>query len=135
MKIMLDENAIMPVRALPGDAGLDIMTPITFVVPPDKWKIVDTGVHVLIPYGFVGLLTSKSGLMAKGITTAGTIDNGYTGSIRAVVYNHSDKPMVFERGQKITQLVVMPILLPYLETVDSMPATERGDNGFGSTGV
>lgn len=134
MKIMLDENAIMPVRALPGDAGLDIMTPITFAVPANQQKIVDTGVHVLIPYGFVGLLTSKSGLMAKGITTAGTIDNGYTGSIKAVVYNHSNKPIVFERGQKITQLVVLPILLPYLETVDSLPDTERGSNGFGSTG-
>ena len=134
MKIMLDEFAYMPERAHPDDAGLDILSPF------DKWvyahgvTIIDTGVHVEIPKGYVGMLTSKSSLMAKGVTTRGTIDCGYTGSIKAVVYN--DGPFSFEvrKGNKITQLVIVPCLIPEIEVVDELEETDRGENGFGSSG-
>jgi dUTP pyrophosphatase len=96
--------------------------------------MIETGVHAEIPVGYVGLLTSKSGLMSKGITSRGTIDSGYTGSIKAVLYNHSHKPFKVEAGQKITQMVILPIITPELEVVDSLEETDRADGGFGSSG-
>ena len=81
------------------------------------------------------MITSKSGLMAKeGITSRGTIDCGYAGSIQAVLFNHSRKDYRVEKGQKITQLVIMPIITPELELVDRLEDTERGEGGFGSSG-
>ena len=72
--------------------------------------------------------------MQKGITSRGTIDSGYTGSIRAVLFNHRKMDVHIEKGQKITQLVIMPIITPDLELVDSLEDTERGEGGFGSSG-
>ena len=135
MKILLDPGAIMPTRAHETDAGLDLYSPVRKVIRANDRERIDTGVHVEIPQGYVGMITSKSGLMAKeGITSRGTIDCGYTGSIQAVLFNHSRKDYIVEKGQKITQLVIMPIITPTLELVDSLDDTERGAGGFGSTG-
>ena len=135
MKILLDPGAIMPTRAHETDAGLDLYSPVRQVIRANDREKIDTGVHVEIPQGYVGMITSKSGLMAKeGITSRGTIDCGYTGSIQAVLFNHSRKDYIVEKGQKITQLVIMPIITPTLELVDSLDDTERGAGGFGSTG-
>lgn len=135
MKVMLDPGAYMPVRAHENDAGLDLFAMEGKIIPPCGSAKFDTGVHVEIPKGYVGMITSKSGLMAKnGITSRGTIDSGYVGSIQAVLFNHSHKCIQIERGQKITQLVIMPIITPELEVVDSLEETERGEGGFGSTG-
>lgn len=135
MKIKLSPGAIIPSRAHPTDGGLDLYSPVRKVIRSNDWESIDTGVHVEIPDGYVGMITSKSGLMAKeGITSRGTIDCGYTGSIKAVLFNHSKKDYIVEKGQKITQLVIMPIITPELELVDSLEETDRGENGFGSTG-
>lgn len=136
MKVVLDPGAIMPTRAHSTDAGLDLFSPVRKVIRANDWVSIDTGVHVKIHEGYVGMITSKSGLMAKeGITSRGTIDCGYTGSIKAVLFNHSGKDYIVEKGQKITQLVIMPIITPELELTDSMEETERGNGGFGSTGM
>lgn len=135
MRIVLDKGALMPTRGHNTDAGLDLRTPVTRVAYPHSSICIDTGVHVEIPEGYCGLLKSKSGLNTKFmIQTEGVIDAGYTGSIVVPVYNHSDEPYIFGAGDKITQLVIVPILLPELELVDSLEETDRGDNGFGSTG-
>lgn len=135
MKIMLDEFSTMPTRAHEHDAGLDLYAAETAYIAPNTWVAVSTGTHAAIPRGFVGLLTSKSGLMAKhGITCRGTIDADFTGSIKAVLFNHSDKVFKVEQGQKVTQMVLVPIITPELELVDKLEETERGDNGFGSSG-
>lgn len=136
MKIKIDEGAYMPVRAHDTDAGMDLMTPIPFVVEPHSSVTVDTGVHIELPPNTVGMLKSKSGLNVKhGITSEGVIDVGYTGSIVAKLYNHGDEPVIFVAGNKITQLVIMPIIIPdKLEVVESLEDTERGDKGFGSSG-
>ena len=135
MKIVLDCGAFMPQRAHPTDAGLDLFSTETKAIPPHGWLAFDTGVHVEIPHGYVGLITSKSGLMKKnGVTSRGTIDEGFTGSIQAVLFNGDDKPLWIERGQKITQLVVIPCITPEIEVVDQLEKTERGEGGFGSTG-
>lgn len=135
MKVVLDSGAIMPRRAHEYDAGLDLFSPVRQVIRAGEWVSIDTGVHLEIPMGYVGLITSKSGLMSKeGITSRGTVDYGYTGSIRAVLFNHSMKDYIVEKGQKITQLVLLPIITPDLEVVDHLEDTERGSGGFGSTG-
>ena len=135
MKIVLDENAIMPTRAHSTDAGLDLYSPKELVIRPHNSATVDTGVHVEIPEGYAGFLKSKSGLNVKwSIQSDGVIDTGYTGSIVVKLYNHANVPYVVKKKDKITQLVLMKIGLPELEVVDSLEATERGDNGFGSSG-
>lgn len=135
MKIKLDEGAFMPERAHVLDAGLDIRTPVDVLVPAYGSVVIDTGVHVAIPMGYVGMLKSKSGLNIKsGITSEGVIDAGYTGSIVAKLYNNNDTAKILNRGSKVTQLVIIPIVTPELELVDHLEETERGRNGFGSTG-
>lgn len=134
MRIVLDPGAFKPCRAHPNDAGLDLFAMHSAVIPPCGHVMIETGIHAEIPVGMVGLLTSKSGLMSKGITSRGTIDSGYTGSIKAVLYNHSHKCVDIEAGQKITQMVILPIITPELEVVDSLEETDRADGGFGSSG-
>ena len=135
MKIVLDDGAFAPLRAHECDAGLDLRTPIDVTVPARGSADIFTGIHVAIPRGFAGFLKSKSGLNVKhGIVSEGVIDVGYTGSIRVKLYNHSDKDYTFAAGDKITQLVIVTVLIDKLELVSSLKETERGDGGFGSTG-
>jgi dUTP pyrophosphatase len=136
MKIMLDKGAYMPVRAHADDAGLDLRAPFAFGIMPGESVKIDTGVHVEIQPGLVGFLKSKSGLNVKhGILSEGVIDAGYTGSIVVKLYNHGKEVVSFNAGDKITQLVILPVYIPdELVRVDSFDSTERGDNGFGSTG-
>lgn len=135
MEIMLDDGAYMPSRAHGTDAGLDLRTPKAVTVPAYGSVVVDTGVHVALPHGFAGLLVSKSGLnVRRDITSTGLIDEGYTGSIVVKLYNHSGEDYVFEAGDKVTQLVVIPVACELLEQVSAFNETERGNYGFGSTG-
>ena len=137
IKVMLDEGAFMPERAHSADAGLDLFTPHKIEIwPDDSGVTVNTGVHILIPEGYVGMLKSKSGLnVHKSILNEGVIDAGYTGSIVVKLYNHGSEAVLFEKGAKISQLVILPIITPEMELVDSFEETERGANGFGSTGA
>ena len=134
MKIKLDPGAYMPTRGHMTDAGLDLYSPVDLWLHPGEHKMIDTGVHIEIPEGYVGMITSKSGLMSQGITSRGTIDRGYTGSIKAVLYNHGQEGFKIRKGYKITQLVIVPCITPKLEVVNELDETERGDGGFGSTG-
>ena len=135
MKVKLDEDAFMPVRAHETDAGLDLMSPVDAIIPPEGSTVIDTGVHIELPYGTVGMLKSKSGLNIKhGIVSEGVIDEGYTGSIAVKLYNLSNHRYRVKRGDKITQLVIVECYKPDIEIVDSLTETERGNNGFGSTG-
>lgn len=134
MKVKLDPGAYMPTRAHETDAGLDLYSTEDKYISPGEYETFETGVHVAIPAGYVGLITSKSGLMSKGVTCRGTIDSGYTGSIRAILYNHGERGKLFNKGDKITQLVLLPIITPELEVVDALDETERGNGGFGSSG-
>lgn len=134
MKIMLDEGAKVS-RAHEWDAGLDLYAMEEQWVPGECGVEFNTGVHLEIPNGFVGLVKSRSGLhMKQHITTDGVVDAGYTGAIRVKLTNHSIMAYKVKKGDKIAQLVIVPCLIPELELVDSLDETERGDNGFGSTG-
>ena len=135
MKIVIDPGAYLPERAHDLDAGYDLRSPIRTYVPPYSSAIIDTGVHIEIPEGYVGMLKSKSGLNVKhDITSEGVIDSGYTGSICVKLYNHGQNAYEVNKGDKISQLVIMPIFTPALEIVSHLDSTERGDGGFGSTG-
>lgn len=135
MKITIDEGAFKPTRAHDADAGLDLYARESDIVPARGSACFDTGVHVQIPEGFGGFLKSKSGLNVRhDIISDGTIDSGYTGSIVAKLYNLGDTDYQVRRGDKITQLVITPVLLFGLEVVDTLEDTERGNGGFGSTG-
>ena len=151
MKIMLDKGAKMPTRAHEFDAGLDLYSPVTTTIHGSKYsaplyyggygkvyighRTIDTGGHVEIPEGDVGFIKSKSGLMVNdGRLADGTIDCGYTGSIRVTLFNTTAKDFTIHAGDKIAQLVIQPCALPKLEVVDELEETERGSNGFGSTG-
>ena len=135
IKIKLDEGAKMPTRAHETDAGLDIYAREDQIVPARESAIFDTGVHIELPVGTVGMLKSKSGLNVKyGITSEGVIDVGYTGSIVVKLYNHSGVDYKVKAGDKISQLVIHPILTPTPYFVSSLEETDRGDNGFGSSG-
>ena len=147
MRIVLDTDAIMPTRAHENDAGFDLYSREDKVVPAGGSATFDTGVHIALEkiylfglaglkdYKTAGFLKSKSGLNVKhGITGEGVIDMGYTGSIVVKLYNSSDKDYTVRKGDKISQLVILPVLTPDLERVEELKGTDRGDNGFGSTG-
>jgi dUTP pyrophosphatase len=135
MKVMLDDGAKMPTRAHETDAGLDLYARNDAEIHSWSSAKFDTGVHVEIPVGYVGMLKSKSGLNVNhGIQSTGVIDAGYNGSIVVKLFNNSPTRYVVKKGDKISQLVIMPIITPTLELVDSLEDTDRGDGGFGSTG-
>jgi dUTP pyrophosphatase len=135
INIKLDQGAKMPTRAHMHDAGLDIYARDEKIVPARGSAIFDTGVHIELLEGTVGMLKSKSGLNVKhSITSEGVIDVGYTGSIVVKLYNHSDADYLVMVGDKISQLVIIPFITPTIALADSLDDTERGDNGFGSSG-
>ena len=135
MKIKLDAGAKMPTRAHSTDAGLDLYAREKQVVPAKESATFDTGVHVELPEGTAGFVMSKSGLNVKhGLTSEGVIDVGYTGSICVKLYNNSGYDYTVNAGDKISQLVIVPILTPDLELVTELESTDRGNNGFGSSG-
>jgi dUTP pyrophosphatase len=135
VKIKLDDGAFVPTRAHEHDGGMDLYAMEDQIVPANESAIFDTGVHVQLPSGTAGLLVSKSGLNVKhGLTSDGLIDEGYTGSIVVKLYNNSSSDYRVHRGDKISQLVILPIITPEVELVDELEDTERGTGGFGSTG-
>lgn len=134
MKVKLDSGAYAPEKAHNTDAGFDLRTREPIFLMAGGSAVVDTGVHIQLPPNRCGLLVSKSGLNMQGITSTGLIDEGYTGAIKVKLYNHSSKDYLFEVGDKITQLVILQAYSPRIDIVDELEETERGDNGFGSSG-
>lgn len=142
LKVVLEKGARMPTRAHKADAGLDLYSKrgygrFAVEIPPRGSATLNTGVHIEIPEGYVGMVKAKSGMNIKGgITCTGVIDAGYTGSIHVRLQNNSlDQAYTVNPGDKIAQLVILPIITPDLIQVGQLSKTDRGDNGFGSTGV
>ena len=145
VKVKLDEGAYMPERAHDTDAGADIRAPRRVVVPGScvgadgvviiGTATVDSGVHVELPRCTDAEIWSKSGLNVNhDIIATGLIDEGYDGAIVVKLYNLSPMPYTFERGDKLTQMVVRPVCYPTYHETDEIAAGRRGSNGFGSTG-
>lgn len=135
IKVQLDKGAYMPIREHKDDAGADLRTPHGVVLWPGEYRGIDTGVHIEVPEGYMLEVRSKSGLMRDyGIFTDGTIDRGYSGSMRVFLFNLSNQIVKFSAGDKIAQIVFTKIDTPEFEQVDRITGGERGDAGFGSTG-
>lgn len=136
VRVILDKDAYMPEKAHSADAGYDLRTPKRVVVHRGSSAVIDTGVHMEIPKGYYGKLESKSGLNVKYsvVSHGGVIDSGYTGSIRAKIYNHGGNDYVFEKGDKVVQIIIQKCESPELVLTDHFEDSERGDNGFGSSG-
>lgn len=136
MNIYVEKGAYAPNRAHKTDAGLDIRSRETRLVMAHSSALFHTGLHVQLLQGTAGLLVSKSGLNVNhGITSTGLIDEGYTGEILVKLYNNSDENYLVHAGDKISQLVVIPVFYGSIHIVDSLDEnTERGDKGFGSSG-
>ncbi|HSE82889.1 MAG TPA: dUTP diphosphatase [Gaiellaceae bacterium] len=136
--VRLRDEAALPERAYAGDAGLDLCTCARLELAPGERAVVPTGLAVAIPEGFAGFVQPRSGLAARHgiavVNSPGLIDAGYRGEIRVVLLNTDRKQtFVAEPGDRIAQLVVLPV--PELELVelDELPETERGVRGFGSS--
>lgn len=136
MNIYVETGAYVPERAHKTDAGLDVRARYDRLVEAHGSALIHTGLHVQLPHNTAGLLVSKSGLNVKhGITSTGLIDEGYTGEIMVKLYNNSDESYLVHAGDKISQLVVIPVLYEDIHFRDSLDEnTERGAKGFGSSG-
>jgi dUTP pyrophosphatase len=136
----LREEAVLPERAYPGDAGLDLVSCERLVIEPGERAVVGTGIAVAIPEGHAGLVVPRSGLAARhgiGIVNApGLIDSGYRGELRVVLVNTDGaESFTVEPGMRIAQLVLVPVSAAEPVEVDVLPETARGLAGFGSSGT
>lgn len=135
IKVVLDEGATMPAYAHDDDAGMDLISAEINVIPAHGRQTFKTGVHMAIPNGYFGAIRAKSGLLRKhGIICSGTVDCSYTGEIMVTLVNTSDTDYQVFKGDKIAQMILIPYHHAEFVQVDKLDETERGDNGFGSTG-
>jgi len=136
----LDPTVPLPEYARPGDAGLDLRANVDAEVAPGERAMIPTGLAVAIPEGHAGLVLPRSGLASRqGLTLAnapGLIDAGYRGEIVCAVVNLDPaQPVKIARGDRVAQLMVVPFAVVEPEAVDQLPASTRGADGFGSTGL
>lgn len=137
----LDPKAKMPTYGSALAAGADLYVcleePVT--IQPGKTALLPTGISVAVPEGYAGMVFARSGLASKqGLAPAnkvGVIDADYRGPVMVAMHNHSQEPRTVNHGDRVAQLVIMPVLTPELEEVAELDETQRGAGGFGSTGT
>lgn len=136
--LKLDPDLPTPGHARPHDGGVDLYAREPAVLGPREWQIVPTGVAVAIPEGYAGLVVPRSGLAARHgvgvVNSPGLVDAGYRGEIRVVLANGGQEEFKVVRGDRIAQLVVVPVAIQDFVEVDELPDSHRGEGGFGSTG-
>ena len=136
----LDPNVKLPSYKTEGSSGMDLMalTEDKIVIKPNKSALVPTGLSVAIPNDTEIQIRPRSGLAAKSsisvLNTPGTIDSDYRGELKVILFNHGDKEFIINNGDRIAQMVLVPILKVQFEEVQDLPETIRGSGGFGSTG-
>lgn len=140
--LKLNPEAKLPERQTTGSAGYDLYSITDGVIEPRSRLLIQTGIAIKLPPNTVGLIKSRSGLsVRKGIEVgAGVVDEDYRGSLGVILYNHSNEEFIVEKHMRIAQLIVIPILTPEIEEVtkkefEDKKKNERGDSGFGSTGM
>jgi dUTP pyrophosphatase len=137
--LRLDEQLPLPAHAHPGDGGTDLMARNRVALEPGERALVPTGIAVAIPVGYAGLVTPRSGLAVRhGLTVLngpGLVDSGYRGELKVTLVNLGAEPAVLERGDRIAQLVIVPVETQELTPVTELPESARGSGGFGSTGA
>lgn len=135
VKIYFD--SVAPHRATPGSAGFDLSAYDTAQIKPQSRALIGVGIKLKIPDGHVGLIKARSGLaFRKGIVVgAGILDSDYTGEVKVLLFNLSEEMFVVSKGDKIAQLLIQAVAYPELKRVSQLENTERGEGGFGSTGI
>jgi dUTP pyrophosphatase len=138
--LRIDTELPLPSYAHPGDAGLDLLTTIDATIAPGERRLLPTGIAIALPDGFAAFIHPRSGLASKhGLTVVnapGTIDAGYRGEISVALVNlDPSSPVSVSRGDRIAQLVVVPVASAVLHEVQTLPGSLRGAGGFGSTGT
>lgn len=137
-KLVNTDNPIFePTRKHPNDGGADLRARIesSILLHPERCLKIPTGVAVEIPEGFVGLVQPRSGASIEGkVAITGTIDSDYRGEISMNIYNLTDRTLIIEPEERLAQLVVVPCLIASFFRVSELSETDRGENGFGSTG-
>jgi dUTP pyrophosphatase len=132
-------EALMPTRATPFSAGIDLRCSHAIDIMPGRRATVGTGIALRIPAGHCGFICSRSGLASKNgimvLNSPGTIDEDYRGEIRVVLFNSDPTVFKIKAGDRIAQLLIMPAAYPGIVYVSSLDATGRGSDGFGSSGV
>jgi len=133
----LREDALLPVRKREGDAGLDLYSAEEVPLKPGQWKAVSTGIAVEIPQGYFGLVKDRSGLALKHAIhcLAGVIDENYRGEVKVVLINLGDKEVKLEKHSRIAQLLIIPYAKAEAVEIKELSDTERGEKGFGSSGL
>jgi dUTP pyrophosphatase len=136
--VRLNGEAVLPERAYPGDAGLDLAAAERVELAPGARAVVGTGLAVAIPEGHAGFVQPRSGLAARHgiavVNSPGLVDAGYRGELKVVLLTTDrEEPFVVEPGMRIAQLVVVPVAAPKPVEVTELPASERGERGFGSS--
>lgn len=138
VQFTLDAGATPPIKHHKHDAGYDLAAKEPVSVPPRTITHIDTGVHVAIPEGHVGLVIVRSSVGVQGlalVNNVGVIDPGYTGPILLAVKNNSEHTLHYAQYQRVAQLLIIPTATVQLEQVATLDPTERGNGGFGSTGT
>src|SRR5699024_5679975 len=134
----LHPDAVLPVRAHSTDAGLDLHASEDVCIPVLRCNLVPSGMAAQSPNGYGSYITPRTGLAASHgrtvLNAPGTIDAGFTGEIKVILVNHGQAPYLIQPGERIAQLVIHKIELPWVQEVNELPTSERGANGFGSTG-
>lgn len=133
---LLTENSKLPSRNTPTDAGLDLYSSETLLIRGREWKAVSAGISISVPDGYYARIAPRSGLAYKyGIDVfAGVVDSGYRGEIKAILYNAGEKDYLINIGDKIAQLIIEKCYNWEPELVENLNDSERGENGFGSSG-
>ena len=136
IQISLSDGARLPKAMRGGDAAFDLAANESVTVLPNTQQLVSSGVHMAIPFGYVGLIWDRSGLAAKSqITTmGGVIDSNYRGEIKVILRNFSDSPFIVSLGDRIAQMIIQKHEAVTFVEVDSLDETNRGSSGFGSSG-
>ena len=135
----LDDGVPLPLYALPGDAGADIVTAQDVTLAPGERAVLPTGIAIALPDGYAAFVHPRSGLAARAglgmVNAPGTIDAGYRGEVKVIVINHdSARSLTLSRGERIAQLVIQRVERAAFVEVDRLPESERGAGGHGSTG-
>ena len=126
-----------------GSAGMDLRAALPDSEPvtlqPGEWRLIPTGLAIALPQGFEAQIRPRSGLAAKHaiscVNTPGTVDSDYRGEIKVNLINHGPEPFTLQRGDRIAQMIIAPVIQAVWEEVDELGETDRGAGGFGSTGV
>jgi dUTP pyrophosphatase len=133
----LNNSAIVPSFNCEGDAGMDIYCDSDFVAMPGKIVSISTGISMELQKGYVALIWDRSGLAVKnGIKTmGGVLDSGYRGEIKIIITNFSNEKLEIKKGSRVAQMLIQKYEVPDIEVVEELSGSERGDGGFGSSGV